>query len=200
MDCPIPAASTVAAAKTIVNKKAKDIIPFTEFSHSGGEGIRFDPQKITKFLLDAYNLSGKAKVVNLQMPITYDGAQLTHKTSHVTMGLKIADLDAVHPKTKLPFRHMSEMNSPENSHPLCMVVGKESKEMIRDNFKWLLDFFSASSLGSEGGIGNPFADLGYLPFDMCVPADMKEHWNLCLPGGTAKIKIFKTVSPNTNFV
>ena len=88
-DCPLPAALTVAAAKRVVNEKAEGLIPFEAFSHKSGEGIKFDPRKITKFLLDAYKLSGKAKITNLQMPITYDGAQLTHKTGHVTMGLKI---------------------------------------------------------------------------------------------------------------
>ena len=91
------------------------------------------------------------------------------------MGLKITDLDAVHPQTKLPFKNINEMNSSNNSYPLCMVIRKESKEMIKENFKCILDFYASSSIGDNDAVQNPFMDLGYLPFDLCIPADMKAH-------------------------
>ena len=60
-DCPIPAATSVSRAKKVVNEKAKDVIPFEVFHQSHGEGIRFKPKPYTKFLIEAYGLSEKAK-------------------------------------------------------------------------------------------------------------------------------------------
>ena len=33
------------------------------------------------------------------------------------------------------------MDSPEHSHPFIMVIGKESNEIMKEKFKYMLDFF-----------------------------------------------------------
>ena len=190
-DCPIPSSSTVYAAKKVVEERADKLIPFQVFDQASGEGIRFEPMKLTEFILSAYGLSQKAKNVSIEMPLTYDGAQLTHKTSHVTMGLKVTDLQAINPRTKLPLGEMKEMNSPEHSHPFIMVIGKESNEMMKENFKYMFDFFKSASNCQEPQLfENPFSGK-YKKFNLCVPADMSAHWKSGLPGGTAKrVKYF----------
>ena len=69
-----------------------------------------------------------------------------------------------------------------------MVIGQESKHLIKDNFSELFKFFQNASITKlEGTDQNPFFKYGYKAFQLTIPVDMSAH-QMTLKEGTAKVK------------
>ena len=52
------------------------------------------------------------------------------------------------------------------------MIGEETKDLIKTNFKLMFDYFNRVSV--EGG-GNPFTGNEFKPCRVSVPADMSTH-------------------------
>ena len=125
--------------------------------------------KYTNYILKAYSLQKKAREVGVVWAITHDGALLTHKVMATHMGIKIVDLDAIHPTKKIPLHSLPEQNSADHAFLYIMVIGHESKQLIKNNFSDLFSFFGrASATELEGKKENPFHQYGYKAFKLTL--------------------------------
>jgi hypothetical protein len=145
------------------------------------DGIRFDTKQLFTYLVHHFGLSEDAKVHQVEIALTVDGAPLEDKTGHVTSGFKICDNAARCPIMKLLiFNEEKEgpnIQSGNFCFPVAMLLAKDNKETY---YKYLRDIFNyVQVLRSEG-----IPELGWLPFDIREPQDMKS-FQLCLSRGGA---------------
>jgi predicted nucleic acid-binding Zn-ribbon protein len=164
----------------------KDEISFKVIRDRNGkgqivDGIRFDTKQLFTYLVHHFGLSEEAKVRQVEIALTVDGAPLDDKIGHVTIGFKICDKAARCPITKvLIFNEEKEgpnLQSGKFCFPVAMLLAKDNKETYN---KYLREIFNdVQVLRSEG-----IPELGWLPFDIPEPQDMKS-FQLCLGRGGA---------------
>ena len=111
----------------VVMTAAKDVIPYhmlnSSETHNGTEqeatttidGFACNYEKLLVYsILKMYGLYNIAKNENeppVELAITLDGADLSRLSSHVTAGIKILDLRAVDPVTKIPIGLLNNKKS-----------------------------------------------------------------------------------------
>jgi hypothetical protein len=95
--------------------------------------------------LKSTGLYEKAQRSSISISVTADEALLLNSYTHVSCGVKITDVDGIHPITKLPLAITIDDKEKENvfncmqSRDLCAILvmadAKDSKELYNDVFK-----------------------------------------------------------------
>jgi hypothetical protein len=143
------------------------------------DGIRFDTKQT--YLVHHFGLSEEAKVRQVEIALTVDGDPLDNKTGHITIGFKICNKAARCPLTKLLIfnedKEGPNLQSGKFFFPVAVLLAKDNK----DNFnKYLRDIFNDVKVLRSKRI----PELGWLPFEIPEPQDMKS-FQLCLGWGGA---------------
>jgi hypothetical protein len=122
-------------------------------------------------------------VLQVEIALTVYRAPLDNKTGHVTVEFKICNKAARCPIMKLLiFNEEKEgpnLHSVKFCFPLSMILSKDNKETYNE---YVRDIFNdVQVLRSEG-----IPELGWMPFNIPEPQDMKS-FQLCLVlGGACK--------------
>jgi hypothetical protein len=145
------------------------------------DGIRFDTKQLFTYLVHHFGLSEEAKVRQVEIALTVDGAPLDDKIGHITIGFKMCDKAARCSIMKLLiFNEEKEgpnLQSGKFCFPVAMILAKDNKETYN---KYLREIFNdVQVLRSEG-----IPELSWLTFDIPEPQDMKS-FQLCLGRGGA---------------
>jgi hypothetical protein len=178
-----------------IEKDMHEEIYFEVIKYQDGEsvidGINFDMISLFAYLVKAFRLEEEAKIRNVEISITVDGAELDPNTHHVTIGFKICDKMARDPASgKFLFLNeegVSDAQQLDNTQfgawyfPLLGVVAKDNTQTYDKYLRHVFEF--GKDLRHHGFDDN---DEGWLPFNVSEPQDMKSNW-LCLQrGGAAK--------------
>jgi len=84
----------------------------------------FKPQDVLKFILKTFQLDERAKSHSVELAITEDGARLTNKYGHVSVGFKVVDKSARDPITK---EFITDFQSVYLCFPVKTYLGPEKK-------------------------------------------------------------------------
>jgi hypothetical protein len=156
----------------------------------GGEFIQFNPDQLICCLILAFGLSEIARKRSVRFHVSIDGAQISKRLVHVTMGLKVVDEAAICPFSKRPFV-VSEsdklMQSRNHCFPICIMMHKDTSE-IYDYVKPLYKILNTLSNHSPDPLPQTsrMAANGYLPIQLVHNGDMAATWKLTGLGGAAK--------------
>jgi hypothetical protein len=103
------------------------------------DGVRFDRRALFYYLNESFGLSDDAKVRNVEIYVTVDGAKLDDNSGHVTIGFKICDKRA---KYKVSGKYiyanvegekddeqMDNLQSGIWCFPIVSIFAKNNKEM-----------------------------------------------------------------------
>ena len=162
-----------------VNNIGNKYAPIKCFTSANGYGWKFNPKDMTMILVEMYRLKDAGKAKRLLWSFTIDAAVITRHMIHTTAGMKIVDPESRDPETgKLLLTNSG--NSPFLCWPICMVVGKETKELFHQDFKFIFDF--AAELENASEDNHPVFD-GMKGFDVAVPTDKAAGWKTLLQGG-----------------
>jgi hypothetical protein len=63
------------------------------------DGIWLYKEAVFRYIAEKFGLAGKAKNGTVQIALTIDGAKLESKLCHVTIKLKLVDIDSIDPNT-----------------------------------------------------------------------------------------------------
>jgi hypothetical protein len=133
----------------------KDEISFKVIRDRNGkgqivDGIRFYTKQLFTYLVHHFGLSEEAKVRQVEISLTVDGAPLDNKIGHVTIVFKICDKAAICPITKvLIFNEEKEgpnLQSGKFCFPVAMILAKYNKETYN---KYLREIFSSRDMDSR---------------------------------------------------
>jgi hypothetical protein len=178
-----------------IEKNMHEEIHFEVIKNQDGESviysIKFDMRAFFAYLVKAFGLEKEAKIRNVEISITVDGAKLDPNTNHVTIGFKICDKMARDPVSgKFLFlndegvsdsHHLDNMQSGAWCFPILAVVAKDNTQTYDKYLRQIFEF--GKELRHHGFDDN---SEGWLPFNVSEPQDMKSNW-LCLQrGGAAK--------------
>lgn len=64
-----------------------------------GEYVKFNPTDVFRLMIKGYKLEDESKLRSIQINQAIDGAQITTRTHHTTIGFKMADKAARDPRT-----------------------------------------------------------------------------------------------------
>jgi len=98
----LPCKAELQRIFAIIEHMADEKIPTELYSTEHGEAIRFNYEKATMALLNAFGLNDAAKERKVQMAFSFDGADLHKRTKFTMAGVKMTDPAAINPLTKLP--------------------------------------------------------------------------------------------------
>jgi hypothetical protein len=93
----------ILADFTLINKK---------FKKKHVDGVKFDTEKLCRYLVHHFGISEKEKHTAVEFAITVDGAPLDDHCGHVIIGFNIVDKDAIDPYSgKNIFYELDNMQS-----------------------------------------------------------------------------------------
>jgi len=199
-----PSLSAINRARKLLDNKASEVVGCHRELTKYGEVYFLNFNRAIHLLLKATGLYEKAQQTNVSIPFTADGALLLSSRTHVSCGVKITDVDGIHPISKLPLS-CTDIEPNENfyncmqSRELCAILvmadAKDSKEVYDDMFK---DFYNyAESLrvhGMPACNGKP----ALKPFLVAHPQDMKSTQTVSKWGGNCKMNFFVTFAAAQN--
>jgi hypothetical protein len=148
------------------------------------DGVEIDAKKIFIYLVNHYGLAKKAKTVGIEVSITVDSAKLDDYWCHTTAGWKFTDIstrdqlivDVDDPEKRLNLL-VETMQSERCCFPIIMIIVKDN---IATYDKFLRHIFAFFQEIRDNGI----PELGWLPFQVTDPQDMKSS-QLCMGRGGA---------------
>jgi hypothetical protein len=177
---------------------AKTTIPYHLKSlpaeHGQGEVIWFNTNTVVKLTVGACGLKKAVKDQRICKPQSCDTTNITKNMSIVMYSFKVINRAARCPVSKAPLwlheeegeKSQSLIQSCKNSIPTKLVIGKETKEMVRwalmKNFKDM-DLENALMFNDESSILRE----GFKPLLCPVDADKKMYWCGLDSGGAAKV-------------
>ncbi len=189
---------SIKRVRTIIKNFANTSLPYDidalPEDHGRGEVISFHTKTVVKLTVGACGLKEAAKERRICYPQSCDTTNITKNVSICMYGFKIVDRAARCPVSKRPLwlhveageQTQSLIQSCENSIPTKLIIGKETKEMVRwaltDNFKDT-ELENASTVDDDSTI----LGEGFKPLLCPVDADKKMHWCGLDSGGAAKV-------------
>lgn len=193
-----PSPSSIDRARGLLDKYTMSEIGCRRELTKYGEVYFMNFDKVIRLLLKATGLYEKAQRTRVSLSFTADGALLLSSRTHVSCGVKITDIDGLHPVTKKPLAiPSSEENENEmvlncmQSRELCAIMvmadAKDSKDLYEDVFK---DFYEYSERLRMFGMPVQDGEPALHPFLVSHPQDMKSTQTVCKRGGNCKMKLF----------
>jgi hypothetical protein len=191
-----PSPSAIERAREMLDKYAMETVGCRREMTKYGEVYFLNFDRVIRLLLKATGLYEKAQRTNVCISFTGDGALLLNSRTHVSCGVKITDVDGIHPVTKLPLTAVDEdtdenfyncMQSRELCAILVMADAKDSKELYDDVFK---NFYNYAEKLRIHGMAASDGEPALKPFIATHPQDMKSTQTVCKRGGNCKMKTF----------
>jgi hypothetical protein len=175
-----------------IKKDMHEEINFELIKDQDGEsvidGIKFDMRALFAYLVKAFGLEEEAKIRNVEISITVDGAKLDPNTHHFTIGFKICDKMARAPVSGKFLlsndegvsddQHLDNMQSGSWCCPILAVVAKDNKTTYDKFLRPIFEF--GKELHHHGFDDN---GEGWLPLNVSEPQDMKSNWLYLQRGG-----------------
>ena len=96
----IPHRGKIMRVSKVVEEYANDIVPYVMGKlEDGSKFAEFNPDQVVSLMIEAYGLTNEAKTSSIAIDIAIDSAQLSKRNHHTTLGAKMVDRRARHPKT-----------------------------------------------------------------------------------------------------
>jgi hypothetical protein len=194
-DSVLPSGSSVQDAQKVAQKFGEQTIKTTQgILDGGGEFFEFAPDELLAQVIDAFGLTEEAKVRPIRISLSIDGAQISKRIMHVTMGFKINDPSARCPFTRRPlFLSQDEqiMQSRQICWPTKIILKKETKDCYKhfaEQFKAFREFSEKWNVEKDGP--RPESELtrrGFKPIRLALNMDLSATWKLFGVGGAAKV-------------
>jgi hypothetical protein len=141
------------------------------------DGVQLNVKELLIYLIKKIGLEEKARASDCEIAIMVDGAKLDDYCIHVTCGFKMTDKDARDPLTGKLL--LPTIQSSNNGFPITSIIAKDNKSTYN---KFLRHIFECGQELRDDGI----PELGWKPFRVSEPQDMKSS-QLCMNrGGAAK--------------
>jgi hypothetical protein len=187
----IPSIAEFKRTAKKVEKLGHCLAPFVLGLTDAGdkEAIDFQPYwKIMGTVFRAFGLMGIGQAYSCLCVYALDGASITKNLGHVLGGFKVADPSAICPITgDLLLQNPAEMNAQSRSlcFPLKMIMGKETKETIKE-FGPMFQFMEDCE--SDDPRKNPMTlHWGMSPLTCAANCDLSAGWKCLCKGGAAKV-------------
>jgi len=193
-----PSPSSVDRCRRLLDDHGRNLVGYERKVTKYGEVYFMNFDKVIRLLLKATGLYRKAQVSNVSISFTADGAALTKSRTHVSCGVKITDIDGVHPLTRMPLTEINVEDSSDTcclnmvqSRELCAILvmadAKDSKSLYNDVFREFYEYSEKLRLfGMEAKDGEP----ALKPFIVTHPQDMKSAQTVSNKGGNCKMKTY----------
>jgi hypothetical protein len=191
-----PSLSAIDSARQMLDSYAMEKVGCCREMTKYGEMYYLNFDHAIHLLLKATGLYGKAQRASVSISFTADGALLLNSRTHISCGIKITDVDGIHPVAKLPLTAVDEdtketfyncMQSRELCAILVMADAKDSKELYSDVFK---DFYEYAERLWIYGMPECDGEPALRPFTSLHPQDMKSMQTVSKQGGNCKMKHF----------
>ena len=191
-----PASSTMSNRGRELNRFADRFVPFKCFrSSTGHRNIAFHYEKVVREILRGLGLLEKAEMTSVSVCFTLDFAEICKhsRLGHVLGGIKIVDVDTKYPGTDRPMFDDTRGGTKGGVHsdelttciPLHFVVGKESKEVFRQDMGQFFAF--AERMRKEGLVARHAEEPTLKPFKVMYPMDMSAEQKCFDLGGACKV-------------
>ncbi len=186
----LPCTGDLKCAAKVIENRATEIVPFTEYQSVWGKGIRFCEARAVHTVIDALSLTDKAKGC-ISISESIDSAQITKNMHLITAGFKLGDGDVIDPLSKKPLcinGVYTNLQSRNNFFSTQIMFSKETKESY-EAFKVFFDFFAmaGNSTESKEDLLHYWAALdGFHDFDLTATMDMSVQWKGLHKGGACK--------------
>lgn len=184
----MPSSGAMKNVTRVVDKYCDNILPFVEGkTESGAEFAEFKASDVVRLMLKAFSLDDVAKQRKVRINQAIDGAQLTTRTNHCTLGLKMCDKSAIDPLTgNLLYASTDEttIQSRNNCFPLKIVFSRETKEVLEE-FRTVI-----SDVRKLTETEHAQSELQCMPIESAMDSDLSATWKLCGKGGATKVKLF----------
>jgi hypothetical protein len=192
----LPSGSTLQNGQTVVEAFARKKITTKQgLLRGGGEFFEFAPDEILACMIDAFGLTEEAKRRPIRISLSIDGAQISKRIVHVTMGFKVNDPSAVCPFTGRPLFLSSDdqlMQSRNICIPVLIVLKRETKDVYKhfwDTYKFFREMSTGWDVVKDGPIrDNELTRRAFKPVKLALNMDMSATWKLFGIGGAAKVK------------
>jgi hypothetical protein len=192
-----PSPSAVDRTRQLLDKYAMEVVGCRREMTKYGEVYYLNFDRVIRLLLKATNLYEKAQRESVCLSFTADGALLLNSRTHVSCGVKITDVDGVHPVTKKPLTAVDEDTEEAfyncvQSRELCAIMvmadAKDSKELYDEVFS---EFYAYTErLRIEGMSASDDGEPALKPFKVAHPQDMKSTQTVSKRGGNCKMKTY----------
>jgi hypothetical protein len=183
--CLLPAASSIQKAMKCAEEIMTETVPWELVPGSNGNinyGFSFYIEKLFIHLIKSYGLEEKAKNGEVEITITIDGAKLDSKVAHVSFGFKLTNKDYVCPIAEQNmFYELKNLQSDKWCYPVKTIFEKDNQETYEEHFD--NEFYFVRRVHALG-----IPTLGWKPFKIGEPQDMKAHQITVYRGGAAKRK------------
>jgi hypothetical protein len=190
-----PSPSSIDRARQLLDKYAMETVGCRREMTKYGEVYFLNADRAIRLLLKSTGLYEKAQRTSVSISVTADGALLLNSRTHVSCGVKVTDVNGIHPITKLPLAISIDDEEKENvfncmqSRELCAILvmadAKDSKELYNDVFREFYNYAEKLRIyGMEASDGEP----ALKPFTVTHPQDMKSTQTVCKRGGNCKMK------------
>jgi hypothetical protein len=190
----LPSSSSIKRVRKAAERFGRKRIPVRKgtLKNGLGEFFEFDVEELVVYAIKAFGLEQVAKQRAVRISVSIDGAQLSKRLTHVTIGFKIADIAARCPYTGRAL-FMDTDPALLQSRNLCIPVKiamcKETKQIYKDEFEGIFERFHLLSDKSENGLplDSPFRREGFKPIRLALNCDMSATWKVFGIGGAAKV-------------
>ncbi len=193
-----PSASSVDRCRKLLDMHGKNLVGYERKVTKYGEVYYMNFDNVIRLLLKATGLYSKAQHSNVSIAFTADGAALMKSRTHVSCGVKVTDVDGVHPLTRMPLTNVSDEMEGNGtcfnmvqSWELCVILvmadAKDSKALYNDVFK---EFYQYSEKLRQFGMEATDTEPALKPFIVTHPQDMKSAQTVSNKGGNCKMKTY----------
>lgn len=181
-----PAVATIKRTCTIIDNHVRSILPFElGILPEGGEYAKFNPKDVVRLMIKGYKLEEESVRRSIKINQAIDGAQITTRTHHTTIGFKMADKAARDPRTG-DFIYANEnktsLQSKNHCFPTMIVMKRETTDLYQ-HFTTVMQ--EMNDFTKEN---NARELLGFRPIIAPLDSDMSATWKLCGRGGATKKK------------
>jgi hypothetical protein len=157
-----------------------------------GEFVQFDVDQLLVLVIKAFGLTEVAKTRAVRINLSIDGAQLSKRMSHLTMGFTVSDPAAICPFTGRPLGMNNDtklMQTRNVCFPVKILMHKETKQ-IYDEFQDVFNRVHSLSDKFEGETRptSPLWDEGFKPLSVGLNMDLSAVWKMFKVGGAAKVQ------------
>ena len=192
-----PSSGTIKRIRKAVERYGRKRIPCRRGYLSTGEGefYEFDVDSLLVYAIKAFGLEEIAKQRHVRISISIDGAQLSKRLTHVTIGFKISDVAGRCPFTgRLLFGSTDGalLQSRNICIPVKIAMCKETKKTYEQEFEGVFKRFHQLSTENTDGLpeGSVFTNMGFKPILLSLNCDMSASWKVFRVGGAAKVHTF----------
>lgn len=194
----LPSKSSISRCSKIVEQYGKTRAPYTLSNLpkelGGGEMASFEETDVIPIVLGASGMKEAATIRRIPCPCSADTTRVSKNIHLMLFGFKVNDRASICPLSKRPLflsktnnrEEASLVQSYENCIPTCLVIAKETKEVVEyalgDKYR-LMQKEDALDDNAQSIILGP----GYKPIKSPAHGDMKMHWCGTGSGGATKV-------------